>query len=252
MRLLRFWQCIALLGATCSALDAQVLNVENKRFHDDSLGWVGNTMFRFNLVQNTQRIFQLGSNVHVQYRNDKSRILFLNELNYLQSGNNAPVNTGYAHVRWGRKWTNVLTIESFVQAQFNRPLKMDLRLISGVGLRWRVANSQKVRVYVASLPMAEYEEVKADNQINRNLRLSSYISFHWDVTSNLELENTTYYQPRINVLNDYRLAGESSLKMKLGQRLAWGISYQYLFDTRQPTDIPRWTYRLENRLEFSF
>jgi hypothetical protein len=247
-----FRMCALLVLLSSSVLRGQVLNVENKRFHDDSLGWAGNSMLRFNLVQNTQRVFQIGSNLHLQYRTLHSRILMLGEINYLQSGDNAPVNTGYGHVRWGRKLTNVLTLESFVQGQFNKPLKMDLRLISGVGLRWRLANSSKVRVYLASLPMAEFEEVKADNQINRNIRLSSYVSMHWDVTPTLEFENTTYYQPRINTLNDYRLAGESSLKMKLGQRLSWGVSYQYLFDTRQPTDIPRWTYRLENRLEFSF
>lgn len=51
---------------------AQVINIENKRFLNDTNGWVGNIDFNFNIYNNTQQVLQFSNAARVQYQKQKS------------------------------------------------------------------------------------------------------------------------------------------------------------------------------------
>ena len=60
---------------------AQVINIENKRFLNDTNGWVGNVDFNFNVFNNTQQVLQFSNAIRVQYQKNRSRFILLNDLN---------------------------------------------------------------------------------------------------------------------------------------------------------------------------
>jgi hypothetical protein len=68
-------------------LKAQVINIEGKRFMNDTNGWVGNTDFNFNVFNNTQQVLQFSNTLRVQYQKNRSRFILLNDLNFIKAGN---------------------------------------------------------------------------------------------------------------------------------------------------------------------
>ena len=49
-------------------IKAQVINIEGKRFMNDTNGWVGNADFNFNVFNNTQQVLQFSNTLRVQYQ----------------------------------------------------------------------------------------------------------------------------------------------------------------------------------------
>ena len=56
--------------------------------------------------------------------------------------------------------------------------------------------------------MFEYEKVsEIDMSVtNKDFRSSNYLSFSLNPTNNFSVISTTYYQPRVDLLKDYRLS----------------------------------------------
>jgi hypothetical protein len=63
-----FKRLIILFVCYTFSLNAQVINIENKRFLNDTNGWVGNVDFNFNVFNNTQQVLQFSNAIRVQYQ----------------------------------------------------------------------------------------------------------------------------------------------------------------------------------------
>ena len=62
---------ILILCFSSAFLRAQVINIESKRFLNDTNGWVGVTDFSFNILQNTQQVLSFSNNFRIQYQKNK-------------------------------------------------------------------------------------------------------------------------------------------------------------------------------------
>lgn len=236
----------------CFILNAQVINVESKRFLNDTNGWVGKVDFNFQLTQNTQQIVSLGNNVHIQYQHNRHRFLILNDLNFVKAGNTDFVNAGFQHFRYNYKIVDRVTWEMFTQVQYNKILKLDLRFLSGTGPRFKLVKNKNVRLYFASLYMYEYEEITDESKASLNHRLSSYITFSISLGKNADLTSTTFYQPNFANFGDYRIANDSAFELIINKRLSFKTGFNLLYDTKQPAGIPELVYSLRNGLSFKF
>ncbi|MFL5753769.1 MAG: DUF481 domain-containing protein [Bacteroidia bacterium] len=234
------------------SLQSQVINIESKRFLNDTNGWVGRADVNFSVIQNIQQFLSLGNTVHIQYQHNKSRFLFLNDINLIKAGSNDLVNSGFQHLRYNYKINTFLTAEVFTQAQYNRILRLNLRYLAGAGPRLKLFKKPDFRMYVACLYMYEYEEITNDPVINRDNRLSSYLSFTLGLGKIVELTSTTFYQPNMADLNDYRIANDSALEITIGKHLNYRTGFNLLYDTKQPEGIPNLVYSLKNGLSYKF
>jgi putative salt-induced outer membrane protein YdiY len=239
-----------LLCAHCSF--AQVINIESKRFLNDTNGWVGKVDINFLLSQNTQQVMQLGNNIHVQYQHNRHRFLLLNDVNFIKAGSTDFVNAGYQHFRYNYKIVDRLTWEAFTQVQYNKVLRLNLRFLSGTGPRFKLLKSEKMRLYIASLYMYEYEEITGVPKPTYTHRSSSYLTFSISIGRNADITSTTFYQPNFADFNDYRIANDSALEIYIGKRLNFKTGFNLLYDTRQPEGIPNLVYSLRNALSFKF
>jgi hypothetical protein len=244
-----FWQLVFNLLYTSSF--SQVINIENKRFLNDTNGFVGRIDFGLNLTQNTKQIFAFNNTIRMQYQKNRSRFLVLNDLNFVRADGNDFINSGFQHLRYSYKCNKRLAAESFLQFQYNPILRLKMRFLAGVGPRFKVIKSEKFRLYTAALYMYEYEEIiKAP--INRDHRISSYITFSWMVAKHLEWTSTTFYQPNIQQFSDYRIAHDGSLEVTINRHLTFLFSTNLLYDTKQPEGIPELTYALRNGISVKF
>lgn len=232
-------------------IHGQVINIENKRFLNDTNGFVGRSDLNFNINQNTQQVITFGINVHAQYQHNRSRILAISDLAFIKAANQDFVNNGYQHIRYSYKLFNRFTWETFVQAQYNLVLKLDKRYLAGSGARFKLIKTKHFRAYIASLYMYEYQSQDAGSIIQYNNRLSNYLTFSLDFEK-FDLTNTTFYQPLLSNFANYRIASDLNLEIHLNHRFNFRVGFNLLYDTNQPPGIPDLVYTLKNGLSIKF
>jgi hypothetical protein len=230
---------------------AQVINIESKRFLNDTNGFVGRADLNFNLAQNAQQIISLGTNVHMQYQHNKHRFLAISDLAFIKAGPTDFVNNGYQHLRYGYKIIDRLTWESFVQAQYNLVLKLDKRYLAGMGPRVKIFKKKNFRLYVAALYMYEYQLQDKQTIEQYNHRLSSYVTFNIGFNK-FDFSHTTFFQPLLTDLSNYRIASDSNLDIVLTGHLNFRVGFNLLYDNHQPLGVPDLVYVLKNGLSFKF
>ena len=234
-----------------NSLVSQVINIENKRFLKDTNGFVGSANFNFTINQNKQQVLSLGINTHNQYLHNKHRVLAISDLLFIKAGENNFVNAGYQHLRYNYKILNRITIEAFAQAQYNLALLLNERYLVGVGPRFKIIKQPNIKLYAGSLYMYEYQNQNNDSIREFNHRQSSYFTLNINYKG-VDFVTTTYYQPNINEIQDYRIANDSSFELQVNKFLNFRAGLNLLYDTRQPIGIPALTYIFKNGISFKF
>lgn len=232
-------------------LSAQVINIESKRFLNDTNGFVGRSDLNFNIAQNTQQILTFGLNVHMQYQRNRSRFLAISDLAFIKAAQTNFVNNGYQHFRHSYKLIDRITLESFVQAQYNLVLKLDKRYLAGIGPRFKIFKKRNFRLYLGTLYMYEYQLQDHETIEQYNHRLSSHITFNI-AYNKFDLSHTTFFQPLLSDPSNYRIASDSNLDIVLTGHFNFRVGFNLLYDTNQPPGIPELVYTLKNGLSFKF
>lgn len=235
----------------CFYSRSQIINIESKRFLNDTNGWVGSINGNFSAVQNTQQVITFGANIHAQYQKGKSRFLMISDIAFISAANTDFVNSGYQHFRYNYKAANRITLEAFVQAQYNRVLLLDERYLAGLGPRFKLVKKEHFKSYFACLYMFEHQSQDDYRIIKDNNRISAYITFNIPF-SRFDFSSTTFYQPNLAGFNDYRIANNSAIEIFITSKLNFKTELILLYDTRQPPKIPDLTYTVRSGISFKF
>lgn len=243
---------LILLLVAAANIYSQVVNVESRRMRTDTTGWSGSAEGSFQFSKSVDEIYDLGALLHMQYKGKNDLWLFLNEARIIKGAGTQFINAGFAHIRYNRKVTaELLRWEVFTQYQYNKALEVGQRILAGTGPRFKIIESDIFRAYAASLYMFEYQESVDKTIIERNHRTSSYLSFTLEF-KRFELRNTTYFQPNMKELKDYRILSQSDLLIKLTDDLKFKTGFNYRFDSRPFPGVPEVTYYLSNGILFEF
>lgn len=243
---------LLLLVAASVNIYSQVVNVESRRMRTDTTGWIGSAEGSFQFSKAVDEIYDLGALLHMQYKGKKDLWLFLNEARIIKGAGKQFINAGFAHIRYNRKITaDLLRWEVFTQYQYNKALEVGQRVLAGTGPRIKMIETDIFRAYAASLYMFEYQESVDKTIIERNHRTSSYISVTLEF-ERFELRNTTYYQPNMKELKDYRILSQTDLLIKLADNLKFKTGFNFRYDSRPFPGVPETTYFLSNGILFEF
>ncbi|MFK7833874.1 MAG: DUF481 domain-containing protein [Winogradskyella sp.] len=234
-------------------LTAQIVNVESLRRVSDTSKWSGSASLDVALIENRRSIFRLTNRVRLQYKTENNLYLFVNDLNLQRIDENALVNRGIQHLRYNRRLNERIKLEAFTQSQYDAISNIDFRGLIGIGPRYRLTKSDTYRVYLGTLMMYEYEKAtEANIPIIRDFRNSTYASCSLYPLENLSIVSTTYYQPLVNQLSDFRISNETSIAFKILKNLSYKTTLIYHFDSRPIIGIPQTQYELTNRIVYSF
>jgi hypothetical protein len=247
--------CLLLGLFHCTRGRAQIVNIEDKRKALDSIGWFGQVDLNGSLTKNNNTVLTAGGNLRVDRLGQKGNVLFLADYRLIRvSGDNA-TNAGFVHLRYGYEPKDGWRWETFGQLQYNEQLRLNLRFLTGVGIRRRILRSEKGRAYLGVLYMYEYDELLDSEIFYRDHRLSSYLTLRLQLTPTLALASTTYYQPRLPDFNATRLSTVANLDLKLTERLRFTTNFSLTLDARVNRDIPEvpaTTYKWVNGLRWLF
>lgn len=247
-RLFTLFLCSCALGEMTSA---QVVNVEGRRFMNDSVPWTGYVNFRFNVAESGQRSLNLGLNGAVQHIDGRHRYMFINDISFSQVEANEFLNTGFQHLRYNYRVDSMWTGEAFVQSQYNKPLRLDLRLMIGAGPRYTAVDNAKMRVNLGTAVMLEREGI-TDGPITTLVRNSSYVSATLIFTGMASLTTVVYFQPKLFDASDQRIAVEGGLLINVTEHMTLESRMNLLKDSAQPEGVPSLTYSWNNLFGYRF
>lgn len=244
---------LLLLIITFSSASAQIINIESARMQSDTVGWKGGMGAAISLTQNTAKIFQLNLDAHLQYKTSRNSGIwfFIGNLGFLKVGNNRFVSDDLLHIRYNKKVNEWLRWEVFGQYQNNIITQIDSRLLFGTGPRFKLISKDKFKMYAGCLFMFEREKERTDPIIlHSDIRNSSYVSLTWLPRDNIEFISTTYIQPLLKKLSDYRILNQMALRVKATEHLGLEVKWNYLHDRFPAGDAPRTTYMFATGLRY--
>ncbi|MGV1011654.1 MAG: DUF481 domain-containing protein [Flavobacterium sp.] len=229
---------------------AQLINIENQRIQSDSIRRVTILDLLYNYQNNNEEeLSQINSSLTHQYKskNLKNYFLILGNIDYSLANGDELSNSGLIHFRYNRKLNNKLRIEAFTQYQYNKILGIESRNLIGIGPRYKINKSKKTVFYIGSLLMQEFEKASDNTKTISYQRLSSYLSLSIKNKANtLEFASVVYYQPNINLLEDYRLSSQTSLAFNITSKLQFVNSINYGYDSYPPANISKKNIILTN------
>ncbi len=236
-------------------LNAQVLNIEHLRIANDSTGFAGSIGVNLQLIKNTRDIFIFGNTIYVQYRNGKNLIFLINRFSWKKIDDIDIINKGVIHLRYNYKLTDVVSLEAFGQIQYNTISKIKSRQLVGGGTRFKLTEKEKFKAYLGTLFMYEYEKILNDPNptiYHNNYRFSGYLSFGIFPSENFIFTSTTFYQPRLDQFNDYRIYSQNSVSFRVFKKLSLLLTYAISYDTFPAAGIPKTQYDFLNGLVYTF
>lgn len=124
----------------------QIIHIENKRLAAVDSGFTGNITAGANFIQNINNIFQTNNNIQFQYTQKQHSFISLTSHNLTILNKNRIVNDGFQHIRYNYKFSEAFTMESFVQFQYNKIIKIDFRSLVGLGPRFSILKYTKTIV----------------------------------------------------------------------------------------------------------
>jgi Protein of unknown function, DUF481 len=248
---MKYFHILALLLPITAS--TQILNVESLRKVTDTSGWSGNAGFNFSLKRNVNDFVTFGSSVHVQYKTPKQLVLFKNDIAFEKISGESFDNVMVSHIRYNHNISPRVVWEVFTQAQYNKVNLIKFRGLAGTGPRFKLSKLDNYKFYLGALTMIEYEELIDEvTPIQRTIRASAYFSFSLFPSERITVVSTTYYQPRYDKVNDYRISSDSSLLVELFKNFSLKSTYLFIFDAFPAESIPKSQYYFLTGFAYSF
>ncbi len=235
MRLICLFLCLA--GGL--GVNAQIVNIENRRIYEDTSGWSGSLDAGMSITQNSADVLYSGNfRPRAQYKTRKNHFLIISDLNYTASNKTTFANSGMAHFRYARRIKNSpWKWEGYTQIQYNQLLNQRVRYLIGTGPRWKFIDTNNIRFFVGTSTFWEYEELTEDGIINSNFRWSNYLSWFIRTKSGFSFSATTYYQPRWDKMKDFRFSGQYQIAQALTKRLDMRFEFNMFYDSEPPVNV---------------
>lgn len=254
------------------SLSAQVVNTEKLRLKNTDKSFAGDIDFTLGLSQNKAgQTLRFNGFTRFDIIRPQTHWLFIGGYGFSQfkkadKSGDVPTkfnNNGFTHLRFGQQISPVLTWEVFAQGQFDEVQEVEARILNGTGPRFKILKTDTSHLFLGTLYMYEYEknnvavtddtgETTQNLHIERNHRLSAYISGAVTIKGYLSINHVTYYQPKLNEWSDFRISSETTVTIKLTNRVALKTYFQLVFDEKPPTTVPQTMFNLSNGLSVSF
>ena len=172
------------------------------------------------------------------------------------SGTDVYINKSFTHARWTKMWLANIGTEVFSQVQYNQSIRLQLRALGGLGVRWAAVESHFADLYLGTGYMFEHEVLDIDppNDVTSSHRLTNYASLSVKLfEEKLNLINTAYAQPRVDQFDDYRIISESILNIKAMENLSVGITLNLRYDSDPPAEVSeKLDVELKNSIKITF
>lgn len=239
---------------SCYSLNAQIVNVENLRHEIDSTGWSGHARIDTQIEKNNaNRIFDFSNQLRIQYKRKKSLWFLIHDMSFKEINSTEIKNNSTQHLRYSHTLSPKISYEAFLQSQSDRVSEIKLRALVGTGLRFSLYNSKEYKFFLGATMMYEHENSVDDiDNVQNNIRSSTYFTFKIKPNKNVSIVSTSYFQPLVDQFSDYRILNETALLFTVFKNLKFITTIYYIYDSFPVTNVAKEQFKLTNGLIYSF
>ena len=138
--------------------------------------------------------------------------------------------------------------EVFVQQGKNPFRRYAERNVFGVGTRIALSESSRLGLGILYEDEEDLQALSTETE-----RLAVYYHDKFNLSKNIDLTTTLYYQPSINELkNDYKTSIITSLDFTVNEKVKISLVYSGFYDSAPPIDAIRHDEQLSTNFSYSF
>lgn len=227
------------------------INTEKLRLSLKDTGFYGDIKLSYSVIAGNSELSTVGLAPNFVWRYHRHQVFMLNDLKRVYHEDQSIVNRAFSHLRYNYDLTDMVIVEFFLQAQYDKSQDLGHRYLAGAGLRFLPYQKDEFLVAVGITPMYEDEELTTGDEFD-NFRLSSYIFTKIFKEKLITFQNTVYMQPAIEDPGDYRILDEAELAVWFYNDLAITTSLNYRYDSHPPAGVEKYDLEIANGLKYKF
>lgn len=234
---------LGVLLALPSIARAQVINVQTLLSDETEEGWHAEATAGGSYLTGNVPFLTARGALLIRYDKDVNTVISSTTIDFGRGGGAPFLNRQTSHLRYQRELTETVTWEAFLQGTHDQVWRLNIRALVGTGGRFRIYQTDKTELVGGLGYFFEHERLSrqedvGDSGLKRyNHRLGSYGTFAWKPDPVISLQQTVYFQPRLDDPTDLRLMSLTALGMKVKDNLAVSASLQIQYNTWTPETI---------------
>jgi len=234
-----------------------IVNIEGLRQNQQQEGLSGSVSLTFSGASGNTDKSAANSSARLHWQQQQSATLLIGSYYYGESSQTRDTNKAFAHLRHIIEITQQRAMEGFIQAEHNEFTRMSLRTLAGAGLRQTLHNNEAGQTHLGigafySTETLEERDGLSDGGTEQLWRANIYLAVDYNITGQLKLESTSYFQPATSNRHDYRLLEQAGLKLGINDRLALKLSLDIAHDSQPPQTIDTTDVSYHSGIEYTF
>lgn len=239
------------------------VNTEKFRKFSEKDGFLFNVGFRFGYSNGNSDYISSDGTFRLDYNGQKNSAFLVASYDYKESEVSKIANKGFIHLRGIHSLNKTFATEVFLQQEFNEFLHLEDRKLGGASLRTKIMDFKSkdtLSGFGSNLGLGLFYEhevfdVSTDevlfHEIN-TFRVSSYITFDWNISSRINCWAVAYYQPKFKKIADFRGVMETGMQIWVIGKLYFTIDLSYRYNNQPVGDVKRYDTVIKNGLRYSF
>ena len=147
--------------------------------------------------------------------------------------------------------------EWYAQVNYDRATLLDFRLVAGAGARTSLGEGGRGSFGAGTSLMFEREWLELPDtalhpERTAEVRWSTFLSFRYEVGETTVLASTTYLQPALSDLGDYRALEDFQLSTRITDELALRVTLDLRYDSGPPDGLDALDGRLRTGVTYSY
>jgi len=242
---------LGLFSATASA----IVNVEDRRDDGDADGSSGAARFSVSGDSGNSDRSDVAIGLRLFRRHEGSEALFLSDYAYGESQGVKNSNRSFLHLRYGSTFRPGTMIEGFAQVEQDDFARLEFRGLIGTGLRFLMrGDATRASLGVGAFHSWERltDAVPGERRDERLWRANLYFSIDRTLETGLQLHSSTYLQPRIGPMTDFRVLEQFACSVPVTDSIGLRLSLDIVHDSRPPRTVERTDLHYRTTLEVRF
>lgn len=234
--------CLLLI---CVSFNVQaIVSMENIHLQKPPQGFSG--AFDLDLAVEGGNTERTGAATGIKFQWTEAEVTDFILANYAYAKSDGVINKnkGFTHYRHIHQLDDQLAWEGFAQLSFNEFTNLTLRALAGGGVRLTLSEANDKTDFFLGLG-AFYEHEQLDTSLvveddtEEAVRANIYLVIKYPFNEHVSLVSTTYFQPDVSDVNDFRAIEVFSLVSKLTETLSLKVNLDYAHDSKPPLTIKK-------------
>ncbi len=237
---------------------AAIVNVESLRQESDQDGFMGRIELSLRGVSGNTRKKGANAGTRLQWKRQNVTHFMILRYSYGESAGNRDTHNSFFHARHIRQLTASRAGEFYIQNETDEFARLSFRRLAGAGERYTLFKKKdQMSAFFGAGVFYAIEKLEdsfgvTDSGTDRFWRASTYFSFNRHINDHTQFMSTTYYQPALSNVSDYRILEEAVIRMKMGKQLMLRLSLDIVHDSQPPQKVEKTDAIYSTGFEYQF